>query len=138
MFPDHAHANLEAPDVRAFAVEDPRGFLAEFPRGAILDEVQRAPELPSYLQGVIDADPASGRWVLTGSQNLALLQSVSQSLAGRTEVHNLLPLARSEVERFPDCPDRLDEALLAGGFPRIFDRGLEPSEWLRSYIAAYI
>ena len=138
LFPKHQHVSLEAPDVRAFAVEDPRGFLAEFPQGAILDEVQRAPELLSYLQDVIDDDPMPGRWVLTGSQNLALLESVSQSLAGRTEVHNLLPLARSEVERFPEHPDSLDEALLAGGFPRILDRGLEPSDWLRSYIATYI
>ena len=135
---NHAHVNLEAPDMRAFAVEDPRGFLAGFPRGAILDEVQRASELPSYLQPMIDADPAPGRWVLTGSQNLALLESVSQSLAGRTAVHHLLPLARSELQRFPSCPEGLDEALLAGGFPRIFDRGLAPSDWIRSYVATYI
>lgn len=128
----------EAPDVRAFATEDPRGFLAQFPKGAILDEVQRTPELPSYLQGLIDADPAPGRWILTGSQNLALLESISQSLAGSTAVLHLLPLARSDVIRFPRHPEALDETLLTGGQPRIFDRELDPSDWIRSYVATYV
>lgn len=138
LFPEHPYANLEAPDTRSFATEDPRGFLAQFPDGAVIDEVQRAPELPSYLQGLIDEDPRPGRWILMGSQNLALLESVSQSLAGRTAVLHLLPLARSEVERFDNYPRTLDETLVAGGYPRIFDRGLEPSEWLRAYVATYV
>lgn len=138
VFPKKPYANLEAPDVRAFALEDPRGFLAQFPRGAIIDEVQRVPELPSYLQGIIDADPVAGRWILTGSQNLALLESVSQSLAGRSAVLHLLPLARSEVLRFKRHPKSLDETLLAGGYPRIFDQRLDPGDWLRSYVATYI
>lgn len=138
VYPELPYANLEAPDTRAFAAEDPRGFLAQFPDGAVLDEVQRTPELPSFLQGILDADPRPGRWVLTGSQNLALLGSVSQSLAGRTGVLHLLPLARSEVERFRTHPQTLDETLVAGGYPRIFDRGLNPDDWLRSYVATYI
>ena len=138
LFPQHPYATLEDPDVRAFATEDPRAFLAQFPRGAIFDEVQRTPALPSYLQGMIDADPAPGRWILTGSQNLALHRSVSQSLAGRTAVHTLLPLTRGEIVRFPRHPETLEEALLAGSYPRIFDSGLDPSDWLRSYVATYI
>ncbi len=138
LFPQHAYATLEAPDVRAFATEDPLSFLAQFPHGAILDEVQRAPALPSYLQGLIDADPSPGRWILTGSHNLALHQSVSQSLAGRTAVHTLLPLGRSEIVRFPRHPENLEEALFAGSYPRIFDIGLDPSDWLRSYVATYV
>jgi predicted AAA+ superfamily ATPase len=94
--------------------------------------------LPSYLQGIIDVDPIPGRWILTGSQNLALLESISQSLAGRAAVLHLLPLARGEVIRFPRPPRSLDETLLAGGYPRIFDRQLDPSDWLRSYVATYI
>ncbi len=137
-FPDLPYASLEAPDIRAFAREDPRGFLAQYPAGAILDEVQRVPELPSYLQGIIDADPQPGRWILTGSQNLGLLESVSQSLAGRSAVLHLLPLARSEVIRFPNPPESLEATLVAGGYPRIFDRRLEPSDWLRAYVATYI
>lgn len=132
------YANLEAPDTRAFAQQDPRAFLAEFPRGAVIDEVQRAPELPSYLQGIIDADPKPGRWILTGSQNLALLESVSQSLAGRTAVLHLLPLARSEVVQFKRHPKALDAAIVAGGYPRIFDRKLEPSDWLSAYVRTYV
>jgi predicted AAA+ superfamily ATPase len=138
LFPDLPFANLEAPDIRAFATDDPRAFLGQFPGGAIIDEVQRAPELPSYLQGIIDADPAPGRWILTGSQNLSLLESVNQSLAGRTAVLHLLPLARSEVIRFDKHPMTLDETLLAGGYPRIFDQQLEPADWLRAYVGTYI
>ena len=138
IFPGHKYVSLEALDTRTFATEDPRGFLAQYPDGAIIDEVQRAPDLPAYLQGIIDADPRPGRWILTGSQNLALVQSVSQSLAGRTAVHHLLPLARREVVRFAQHPETLEEAMLAGGYPRIFDRGLDPSEWLRSYVATYV
>ena len=138
LFPQHRYETLEAPDVRAFAVEDPRAFLAQFPQGAILDEVQRVPDLPSYLQGVIDVDPAPGRWILTGSQNLSLLESVSQSLAGRTAVHHLLPLTRGETMRFPRYPATLEETLLTGSYPRIFDGNLDAADWLRSYIATYI
>ncbi|MYA88451.1 MAG: ATP-binding protein [Boseongicola sp. SB0662_bin_57] len=138
LFPDHPYETLETPDVRAFATEDPRAFLARFPEGAVLDEVQRVPDLLSYLQGIIDADPAPGRWILTGSQNLALLETVSQSLAGRTAVHNLLPLTRGETTRFPRHPKTLDEVLFTGSYPRIFDEGHDASDWLGSYIATYI
>ena len=140
LFPNLPHANLESPDVRSFATDDPRGFLARFPKGAVLDEVQRAPELTSYLQGIIDADPdpEPGRWILTGSQHFALLRSVSQSLAGRTAVLHLLPLARSEVLRFEHHPAILEETLIAGGYPRIFDRRLDPSDWLGAYVATYV
>ena len=138
VFPEHPYVSLEAPDVRSFAIDDPRGFLAQFPRGAIIDEVQRAPDVPSYLQGLIDADPAPGQWILTGSQNFSLAESVNQSLAGRTAVHQLLPLSRGEAIRFPRYPLDLEEVLLTGGYPRIFDRGLDPSDWIGSYIATYI
>ena len=138
VFPQHSYVSLEAPDVRAFASEDPRAFLSQYPDGAIIDEVQRVPELLSYLQGIIDADQRPGRWVLTGSQNLYLAESVSQSLAGRTAVHYLLPMARSEVVRFIHHPTTLEESVFAGGYPRIFDQALNPSDWLRSYVATYI
>lgn len=138
VFPDHPYTTLEALDIRAFATEDPRGFLNQFPRGAVIGEVQRVPGLLSYLQGIIDADPEPGRWILTGSQNLSLLESVSQSLAGRTAVHYLLPLSRNEIVRFERHPQSLEEALFAGAYPRIFDRDLNPADWLRSYIATYI
>jgi uncharacterized protein len=138
LLPERAYANLEEPDTRAFATDDPHGFLAQFPDGAIIDEVQRCPDLPSYIQSLVDADPAPGRWVLTGSQNLALLASVSQSLAGRSAVLHLLPLAWSEVTRFEAHPQSLDQAMLTGGYPRILDRRLDPAEWLGAYVATYL
>ena len=138
LFPEHAYANLEAPDVREFATADPRGFLAQFSGGAVIDEVQRAPDLVSYLQPLIDEEPEPGRWILTGSQNLALLESVSQSLAGRTALLNLLPLSHPEVMRFPDAPASLDENMFAGGFPRIYDQSIIPSDWLAAYVGTYI
>lgn len=138
LFPDHPYETLESPDVRAFAEEDPRAFLAQFPRGAVLDEIQRAPKLPSYLQGMIDEDPSPGQWILTGSQNLSLLESVSQSLAGRTAVYDLLPLTRDEITRFPGYPRTLEETLFVGSWPRVFDVGPDPVDWFRSYVATYV
>ena len=138
LFPSHRYISLEAVDARRFALEDPRAFLAGLPDGAVIDEVQRAPDLLSYLQGIIDEDPAPGRWILTGSQNLALLESVSQSLAGRTAVLHLLPFAHSETLRFGAQPRTLDEVLLTGGYPRILDRELEPATWLSAYVATYL
>ena len=138
LFPQHPYVSLEAPDTRAFAEEDSRGFLAQYPQGAVFDEVQRVPELLSYLQGIIDDDPTPGRWILTGSQNLLLLASVSQSLAGRTAVHHLLPLTHAEIKRFTRHPETLDDHLFAGGYPRIYDREQDPGDWLRSYVATYL
>ena len=138
VFPRHPYVSIEAPDTRAFAAEDPRAFLAQFPEGAIIDEVQRIPDLLSYLQGIIDDDPTPGRWILSGSQNLSLLESVSQSLAGRTAVYHLLPLTRGEITRFARHPTSLEETLFAGGYPRIFDRQLDPADWLRSYVTTYL
>jgi predicted AAA+ superfamily ATPase len=138
LFPGHPYVNLEAPDVRRFAQEDARAFLAQYGEGAILDEIQRTPELPSFLQTVIDAAPHPGRWILTGSQNFALLESVGQSLAGRTAMLNLLPLTLQEIRRFARPPGTLDEVLLIGGYPAIFDRGARPADWLSAYIATYV
>ncbi len=138
VFSHLGYASLEESDVREFAATDPRGFLAQFTDGAVIDEVQRLPEILSYLQGAIDSDPRPGRWILTGSQNLALLESVTQSLAGRTAVMNLLPLARSEILRFERAPEALEEVLLTGGYPAIFDRQVDPAQWLSGYTAAYV
>ena len=96
------------------------------------------PELTSYLQGLIDDDPRHGRWILTGSQSLTMMESVSQSLAGRTAVLHLMPLARSESRRFKRHPKSLDEAIFTGGYPRILDQRLEPAEWLGSYVRTYV
>jgi uncharacterized protein len=138
VFDGHAYVTLESPDVRRFAQEDPRGFLAQFSKGAVLDEIQNCPELSSYLQETIDKDPMPGRWVLTGSQNFSIMASASQSLAGRAAVLHLLPMSRGEVVRFQTHPQMLNETLLSGGYPRILDRKLNPSDWLASYVATYL
>lgn len=138
VFPDYAYANLELPDLRLYAQEDPRAFLKEYANGAIIDEIQRCPELLSYLQVMVDEDPRAGQWILTGSQNLMLLDSVSQSLAGRTAILHLLPLTYNEICRFPSPPSTLEEILLAGGYPRIFDQNILPADWLNAYVATYV
>ena len=138
MFANLPYATLESPDVRAFASEDPRGFLKQFPKGAVLDEIQNSPQLASYLQEIIDREPAPGRWILTGSHNLSVMESTSQSLAGRSAVVHLLPLSRHEVVGFSHHPKTLNETLLTGGYPRILDRELRPADWLASYVATYL
>jgi len=137
-FPGHDYVSLEAPDLRAWAVEDPRGFLEDHPPPVILDEVQRAPDLLSYLQTAVDERPEPGGYILTGSVNLALVAAVSQSLAGRTAVVHLLPLGYDELQRFPDAPAVLDEVLWSGSYPAIFDRKIPPADWYRSYLATYL
>lgn len=138
LFAQLPYANLEFPDVRALAESDPRGFLGQFPNGAVIDEAQHVPGLLSFLQPLIDEDPRPGRWVLTGSQNVALMRSVRQSLAGRTAVHELFPLTRGEIARFGSRPLDLFESILAGGYPRKFDQKLDPTDWYRSYVRAYL
>ena len=138
LFPGHAYRTLEGPDARAFALDDPRSFLGELREGAVIDEIQRAPDLLSYLQGIVDDDPAPGRWILAGSQDLLLLESIGQSLAGRTALHELLPLTWGEVRRFAHPPASLDEALFTGGYPRILDHALDPTAWVRAYIGTYL
>lgn len=97
-FPGHAYASLEEPDVREYALADPRGFLGQFADPVILDEVQRAPDLFSYIQGIVDREDVPGRYILSGSQNFLLLRSIGQSLAGRSAVLHLLPLSLAELE----------------------------------------
>jgi len=137
-FPDKPYVSLETPAQRDFALRDPVGFLRRFPEGAVLDEIQRASELPSYLQSIVDDDPRPGRFILTGSQNLAVVQSVSQSLAGRTALLQLLPLALEELRRFESAPTDLFDVIWTGGYPRILDRHLPAAEWLGNYTAAYV
>jgi predicted AAA+ superfamily ATPase len=144
----------ENPDEARFAREDPRGFLQQFARPVILDEVQRAPDLFSYLQTTVDEQDRAGHFILTGSQNLLLLQKVSQSLAGRCAILHLLPFSFSELEGrkpFPASelgrivpssrkralPDPL-VVMFQGFYPRIHDKGLEPRQWMRGHNETYV
>jgi predicted AAA+ superfamily ATPase len=137
-FPDKAYVTLEPLDTRDFARTDPRGFLSQYRGGAIIDEVQHAPDLLSYLQAEVDRDPTPGRFILTGSQNLAISQAVSQSLAGRAGILHLLPFSREELAGFANAPKGLFELLWTGGYPRIYDRGIPAQQWLADYVATYV
>jgi hypothetical protein len=137
-FPEKPYVSLENPTQRAFAQEDPVAFLARYGDGAVIDEVQREPQIFSYLQGMVDEDPRPGRFVLTGSQNLALVGAVTQSLAGRTTLTELLPLSLEEVHRFPGAPPDLNTLLWQGGYPRIYEQHLPAHEWLANYTATYV
>ena len=132
------YVSLEEPDRRAFALEDPRGFLAAYPDGAVLDEVQRAPDLLSYLQTLVDRDPRPGRFILTGSQQLGLLSGIAQSLAGRVALIKLLPFSLGELEGSGQAPATVDKLLLQGLYPPIYDRGLDPTTWYANYVATYL
>ncbi len=136
-FPDKVYVNLEAPDVRDYANSDPRGFFAALPDGAILDEIQRVPELTSYLQPLVDEDPRSGRFILTGSQQFEVMTTITQSLAGRTAVLKLLPLSIEELSDSPIDLD-LDTLLLTGFYPRIHSHGLDPTQALGDYVETYV
>ncbi len=137
-FPRLPYENLEAPDVREHAAADPRGFLARFPAGAILDEVQRVPALLSYLLVHVDGRKGRCRFVLSGSQNFGLLGSVSQSLAGRTALLNLLPFSREELRAGKPAVGDPWATIFTGGYPAIHDRGVDPGDWLSSYAATYL
>lgn len=102
--PQLPYVSLEDPDTRAFALEDPRAFLRQLTDGAIIDEAQRAPQLFSYMQGVVDADRRMGRFILTGSSQFELMESITQSLAGRASMLTLLPFSLGELQRVGRAP----------------------------------
>ncbi|MCY4282155.1 MAG: ATP-binding protein [Gammaproteobacteria bacterium] len=149
LFPEYSYFSLEAPDVRSRAIEDPRGFLSGGSK-IILDEVQRAPDLLSYIQGLVDEDPTPGRFILTGSQNLLLMKSVSQTLAGRTALLRLYPLSIAELTgRALFDPAQLTDSqstpgldrwrtLFKGFYPRVHDTGVPARAWLADYFRTYV
>ena len=153
VFSDHEYLSLEEPNEQDFARSDPKGFLRRFRGGVILDEVQRVPALLSYIQAIVDAHAAPGRFILTGSQQFHLMGRVSQTLAGRTAILTLLPLSMHELQRRP-APDpwkiatppskekapsfELESILHRGFYPRIHDMGLDAHDWLSAYYQTYV
>lgn len=138
VFRGKAYISFEALDNRDRARDDPRGLIAEYRGGAIFDEIQHAPGLLSYLQTEVDDDDSPGRFVLTGSQQFGLAAAISQTLAGRTAMLQLLPLGLDEVRRFASPPTELWPTIFAGGYPRIHDKQLPPEHWLADYVATYV
>jgi uncharacterized protein len=131
------YVSLEAPAQREFARTQPAEFLRQFPEGAVIDEAQNAPELFSEMQGVVDASGRMGQFVLTGSHNLSLLSGVTQSLAGRTALVELLPLSIAELRDAKLLAADYAEHLVKGFYPALYSRTLEPYEWLHAYLVTY-
>lgn len=138
VFPEFAYSNLESPEVRALAASDPKAYLAQFRTPAILDEIQRVPELLSYIQVIVDREKASGRFILTGSHQLQVREAITQSLAGRTAILNLLPLSISELSLAGIRFDRFEEYAYRGFLPRIHDRSLRPTTAYSNYYQTYV
>ena len=136
-FPDLDYVNLELPDSREFAEEDPRGFIAQYARGAIIDEVQRVPSLLSYLQVIGDEIGRNSLFILTGSEQFELSQAITQSLAGRTALLRLMPFSLSELAR-TGARQEIDDILFSGFYPRIHDHGLDPVQALGDYFETYV
>jgi predicted AAA+ superfamily ATPase len=137
-FPDYDYVSLEEPDIRMFAESDPRGFLANYPKSAIIDEAQYVPQLFSYIQTITDKENSVGRFILSGSQNFLLMQSITQSLAGRAAILKLLPFSYSELNRASISPDSVNNCIFTGGYPRIYDKRILPHEFYPNYIQTYV
>jgi len=137
-FPDYRYVSLEDPDIRAFALQDPRGFLMNYGSRTIIDEAQNAPELFSYLQTKIDAVHETGMYILSGSHEFLLLEKISQSLAGRCAVLHLAPFSIAELSAARLLAPDLNTWLFTGGYPRMYNNSIDPADYFPSYIQTYI
>ncbi len=137
IFNKKKYINLEDLEERVFAQSDPKGFLKKIPDGAILDEIQYVPHLVSYIQTIVDTKQINGMFILTGSQQFEIVNSINQSLAGRTALIKLLPFSLSELKNQYNYSD-IDEIIFRGFYPRIYDQNLNPCQAYGDYIETYI
>jgi uncharacterized protein len=137
LYPDKPYFSFENPDIRIEIEDDPRGFLQSLEHGAVLDEFQRVPTITSYLQQIVDDDIVPGKFILTGSRNLEIMDQVSQSLVGRSATVELLPFSYSEIQA-ELCKAELPEILFQGLYPPIHHRKLTPSNWYSNYVRNYL
>lgn len=137
-FPMYRYVNLENPDFRNYAMNDPNGFLEEFDSFVILDEVQRVPFLFSYLQAKVDEDKQMGQYILSGSQNFHLLNNITQSLAGRVALFKLFPFDFSEMKSAGYLSDDYAENACRGFYPALYDRDIPAKVFYSNYIQTYI
>jgi uncharacterized protein len=137
-FPGYTYVSLENPDTLHFALSDPRSFLSRYPKKCIFDEAQRAPEIFSYLQQIVDEANEPGMFILSGSQNFLLMERITQSLAGRAAILNLMPFDREELASNKSAPEFVDEAIFTGAYPRLFDKKIAPIDFYPSYLSTYI
>jgi uncharacterized protein len=138
VFPSYEYVSLENPDNRLFAESDPNGFLDKYSTGVILDEVQNVPQLFSYLQTFVDNSGLMGRFILSGSQNFLLMDSITQSLAGRVAIFKLLPFDFSELDSGGYLPSSYEEMIIKGSYPAVFNRNIPVSTFYSNYIETYV
>ncbi len=137
LFPTYDYVSMEDPGRRLQFENDPRGFLALHPAPCIIDEVQNTPSLLSYLQGIVDEQNTPGMYILTGSRQMELQESITQSLAGRSAMVDLLPLSCAELTA-ADIRHTRDEALYYGGLPRLYTEGIPPEIAYSNYMRTYV
>ena len=138
LFNDYQYVSLENPNMRSFATDDPVGFLNQYSEKVILDEVQRVPELFSYLQEKVDDSKIMGQYILSGSQNFHLINSITQTLAGRVALFKLLPFDFSELKQYNLLNNLYTKVAVKGFYPPIFDRDIKPLIFYTNYIQTYI
>jgi len=138
IFPLKPYVSLENPDILEFANTDPRGFLSQYKNGAILDEIQRAPILFSYLQQILDETKKRGLFILTGSNHFLLQENISQTLSGRVAYLQLLPLSLQELKESKKIKKDYSWHILNGGYPEVISKKLNPTDWYSGYINTYI
>lgn len=138
LFSDKPYVSLEDPDNRRFAIDDPRGFLSAHKNGAVFDEIQRAPHLFSYLQGIIDAKNIPGMFILTGSQNFLLMEKITQSLAGRIALLHLLPFSMQELNEVDRGFPEYEQFMFMGMYPRLYDQDIMPVDLYPNYVNTYV
>jgi uncharacterized protein len=138
VFPQKPYLSLENPDTLEFAKADPRGFLGQFKNGAILDEIQRAPHLFSYLQQVLDETKRKGLFILTGSNNFLLQENITQTLSGRIAYLQLLPLSFQELKDSKKIKADYGWHILHGGYPEVIAKKINPVDWYAGYINTYV
>jgi predicted AAA+ superfamily ATPase len=139
LFPKKPYVSFENQDNILLVTKDPRAFLDQYKTGAIFDEIQRVPQLLSYLQGVIDDQPNKvGLFIIAGSQNLLLLESISQTLAGRIAFIHLLPFSFTELASSKHGTQSLNKLILNGGYPRLYDRKIKPVDFYPNYLLTYV
>ena len=137
-FPKKPYVSLENPDVLEFAQTDPRGFLGQFKDGAILDEIQRAPHLFSYLQQILDETKKKGLFILTGSNNFLLQENITQTLSGRIAYLQLLPLSLAELSANKKLKVDYTWHILQGGYPEVLSKKISAEDWYAGYISTYV
>lgn len=137
-FPQYKYVSFADIDIRNFAKNDPRGFIATYPDKTIIDEVQLGPSILHYLQTHTDNENREGMYILTGSQNFLLMDSVNQSLAGRIGILKLLPFSHNELKSNNILPPTIDEEIFNGCYPRLYDKNIHPTDFYPNYISTYV